>query len=133
MMRFYISFSILIIFFTLNKTNAQTTNRDSSNSKIIYSETMPEFPGGLDELMKFIKSNIQYETNKDKRRGVGTVQVKFIIENDGSINDYIVIVSPLTDYYNQEAIRIVKKMPKWTPGKQNGQPVKVLFTLPIRF
>jgi protein TonB len=83
--------------------------------------------------MKFIKSNIQYETNKDKRRGVGTVQVKFIIENDGSINDYIVIVSPLTDYYNQEAIRIVKKMPKWTPGKQNGQPVKVLFTLPIRF
>ena len=132
-MRFYISFSILIIFFTLNKTNAQTTNRDSSNSKIIYSETMPEFPGGLDELMKFIKSNIQYETNKDKRRGVGTVQVKFIIENDGSINDYIVIVSPLTDYYNQEAIRIVKKMPKWTPGKQNGQPVKVLFTLPIRF
>jgi protein TonB len=123
----------LIIFFTLNKTNAQTTNRDSSNSKIIYSETMPEFPGGLDELMKFIKSNIQYETNKDKRRGVGTVQVKFIIENDGSINDYIVIVSPLTDYYNQEAIRIVKKMPKWTPGKQNGQPVKVLFTLPIRF
>ena len=132
-MRLYISFSILIIFCTLNKTNAQTTNKDSSNSKIIYSETMPEFPGGLDELMKFIKSNIEYETNKDKRRGVGTVQVKFIIENDGSINDYIVIISPLTDYYNQEAIRIVKKMPKWLPGKQNGQPVKVLFTLPIRF
>jgi len=93
---------------------------------------MPTFPGGNDALVRFIRDNLTYP-RADKEMGVqGTVPVRFVINEDGTLTDAKVIrsVSPGLD---AEALRLVRSMPRWVPGKQNGEVVKVQFDLPIRF
>jgi periplasmic protein TonB len=97
-------------------------------------EQMPTFPGGEMEMMKYIQKNVQYP-QVEKEAGIsGTCYVTFVIEKDGSITDVKVLrgVSggPGCD---KEAIRVVKSMPAWKPGKQNGREVRVQFNLPIKF
>ena len=115
-------------------SQAQTVKKDTSKtSEIKAIEVMPDFPGGMGELMKFVNKNKQYENDKDKNKNVGIVMVTFVIEKDGSIEDSVKVIKPLTEFYNKEAIRIVKAMPKWVPGTKNGEPVRVQFNLPIKF
>jgi protein TonB len=111
----------------------EPVKRDSADALAVQAETMPEFPGGPVELMKFVNKNRQYANEKDRNDKVGTVNVTFVIEKDGSIGDNVQVLQSLSGYYDKEAIRIVKAMPKWIPGTQNGQPVRVQFNLPIRF
>lgn len=97
-------------------------------------EQMPTFPGGELEMMKYIQKNVQYP-QVEKEAGIsGTCYVTFVVEKDGSITDVKVLrgVSggPGCD---REAIRVVKSMPAWKPGKQNGREVRVQFNLPIKF
>lgn len=127
-------FTLTFLFLsTLNSISDETSITASSVQEIKNFESMPEFPGGTGELMKFISKNKHYENGKDKNRGVGVVTVRFVVEKDGSIGDSVKVLQPLSEYYNSEAIRIVKAMPKWTPGMHNGESVRVLFTLPVRF
>ncbi|MCC6837987.1 MAG: TonB family protein [Bacteroidia bacterium] len=97
-------------------------------------EQMPVFPGGDVEMMKYIQKNIQYP-QVEKEAGIsGTCYVTFVVEKDGNITDVKVLrgVSggPGCD---KEAMRVVKSMPNWKPGKQNGREVRVQFNLPIKF
>ncbi|MBA3705472.1 MAG: energy transducer TonB [Bacteroidetes bacterium] len=97
-------------------------------------EQMPDFPGGINEMMKFIQKNVQYP-QVEKEAGIsGTCYVTFVVEKNGSITDVKVLrgVSggPGCD---KEAQRVVKSMPSWKPGKQNGREVRVQFNLPIKF
>ena len=114
--------------------NAQETiKKDTSQNQIAKSESFPEFPGGDDALKKFVIQNRQYENEKDKKRTVGTVFVSFVIEKDGSIGEPIKVERSLSEYYDKEAIRIVKLLPKWKPAMQNENPVRILFHLPVKF
>jgi len=98
----------------------------------IHVEQMPSPQGGVAELMKWLSSNIVYPTVAIEQGIYGTVVLKFVVRPDGSIND-VQIVKPLDPNCDKEAIRVVKKMPKWIPGRQNGNAVSVWYTLPVRF
>lgn len=95
-------------------------------------EQMPTFPGGNEALFAFLSKNIRYPAVAEENGVQGRVIVTFVVERDGSITDVKVIksVDPSLD---KEAMRLVKSMPNWIPGKQNGQAVRVKFTLPVTF
>ena len=95
-------------------------------------ENMPEFPGGMAELMKFLQQNIKYPEQAQKDSIQGRVIVQFTIKKTGEVSDPTIMrsVSPELD---AEAIRVINAMPLWTPGEQKGEPVNVKFTLPIQF
>ena len=95
-------------------------------------EEMPMFPGGMDELMKFMQTNIRYPKEAQARSIQGRVIVQFVVNKDGSICDEHV-VKAVDSQLDAEAIRIIRSMPNWTPGKQRGEPVRVRFTLPVAF
>jgi protein TonB len=95
-------------------------------------EQMPEFPGGAGELHKFLSDKIVYPKQARELTIEGIVTVNFIVEKDGKIGDIKINRSPHILLSN-EAIRVVKLMPPWIVGKQNGTPVRVSFTLPINF
>ncbi|MDR1742923.1 MAG: TonB family protein [Dysgonamonadaceae bacterium] len=95
-------------------------------------ENQPEFPGGDAARVKFLNDNIKYPVVAAENGIQGRVTCNFVVERDGSITDVQVVrgVDPSLD---KEAVRVIKSMPKWIPGKQRGQPVRVRFTLPIQF
>lgn len=95
-------------------------------------EKMPEFEGGVQNLLQFLKANITYPEEAKKNGTQGRVVVQFVVDKDGSITDANIVksVSPELD---AEALRVVKIMPKWTPGEQKGEKVRVKFTLPVQF
>jgi len=95
-------------------------------------EVMPEFPGGEAALMKFLGDNIVYPKEAQEKGIQGRVSLRLAITPDGSIED-VQVVKGLDPLCDKEAIRVVKAMPKWIPGKQNGEPVYVYFNLPIVF
>jgi protein TonB len=97
-----------------------------------HAEQMPRFPGGDEELLKWLGSNIQYPTIASEQGIQGRVTLRFVVRPDGSIDD-IQIVKSLEPSCDREAIRAVRKMPKWIPGRQNGNPVSVYFNLPVVF
>lgn len=95
-------------------------------------EQMPKFPGGDTELYKFISNNLNYPAMAIENNVQGRVVVQFVVTKDGSIGNVKVVRSVDRDLDN-EAIRVCKKLPKFIPGKQNGQPVNVWYTLPVTF
>jgi periplasmic protein TonB len=95
-------------------------------------EQNPEFEGGYEAMINFIKKNLRYPASA-RRMGVdGTVYVQFVVSKDGSINEVKTIRGISADC-DREAERVVKAMPAWKPGRQNGKPVFVRFVLPIKF
>ena len=101
----------------------------TSNEAKIVADEMPEFNGNL---FQFIKSKIHYPHIARDNGTSGTVVLQFTVEKDGSI-DNINVLKSVGDGCTEEAIRVVKAMPKWKPGKNGGQPVRVLFNLPVKF
>ncbi len=95
-------------------------------------EKMPEFPGGMQELMKWLGKNIKYPSICQENGVQGRVIVQFVVNRDGSIVDPQVMKS-VDPYLDKEALRVVKAMPKWAPGEQRGKAVRVKFTLPVMF
>lgn len=93
-------------------------------------EQMPRFPGGEASLMKYINSHLQ--TPQTEERLHGSVILQFVVLTDGSIGEIKVVRSVHPDY-DAEAVRVVKSLPKFTPGRQDGQPVAVWYTLPVIF
>jgi len=127
---------------TLHKVKEQGENdkalRNSSESKMgangvyVVVEKMPEFTGGLSEMYKFLMANIKYPEDAKAKGMQGRVFVNFIVRKDGSITNAKVIRGFFTSC-DAEALRVVKMMPKWVPGVQNGKKVDVEFNLPIKF
>ena len=95
-------------------------------------EQMPSFPGGQAALMQWLSSNISYPVIAAENGVQGRVIVQFIVEKDGSITD-VQVVKSVDPSLDKEAARVVKAMPKWIPGKQNGAEVRVKFTVPVTF
>lgn len=95
-------------------------------------EEMPSFPGGMGELMKYLGSNIKYPPVAQENGIQGRVIIQFVVEKDGSVANPQVVkgVDPSLD---KEALRVVKSMPKWNPGKQRGKAVRVKYTVPVTF
>lgn len=105
---------------------------ESTNTIFKTAEVMPQFPGGLDEMYKFIGDNLKYPILDQEMGTQGRVTIQFVVSQTGDIKNVVVLrgVSPNCD---KEALRVVKSMPKWIPGRQNGTAVQVYFTLPIQF
>jgi len=95
-------------------------------------EQKPQFPGGEGEMYKWLSSNIVYPPAAAEEGVSGRVVVEFVVGKDGSITN-VRIVRPRHPALDKEALRVVKAMPKWIPGRNNGQPVKVTYTLPVTF
>jgi protein TonB len=95
-------------------------------------EVMPQFPGGMDALVTYLQNNIVYPPEAEEKGIEGKVVLTFIVEPDGSIT-YVKVVSPVDKLLDAEAVRVIKTMPKWIPGMQNGVAVRVKYTAPIAF
>ncbi len=95
-------------------------------------QELPTYPGGDEAWMTIVAQNVHYPVMAVESGTAGTVFVKFVIEPDGSISN-ITSVRPLGAGCDEEAIRVVKMLSKWNPGRQNGKAVRVWLTLPIKF
>lgn len=124
-----VALMMLVLLFSFMTSTAQTKKNDMVFDVV---EVMPQFPGGQIAMLQYLMKNIKYPEQAMKEGIQGRVAVRFIVEKDGSISDVkpVLSVHPLL---NKEAVRVVKSMPKWSPGKQNGKPVRVRFNLPVMF
>lgn len=95
-------------------------------------EQMPSFPGGDIEMQRFIRDNLKYPVIAQENGIQGRVTIRFVVTKDGSISD-VQVLRGIDASCDKEAVRVVKSMPKWIPGKQNGRNVPVYFTLPVVF
>lgn len=106
----------------------------AENKVYQFPEVMPQFKGGIDSLMQYIRQHLVYPERERKKKIEGTVYAKFIIDKEGKITQPKIIRSvPKSKNFDSEVIRVIRSMPDWIPGKQNGQPVDTEFNLPIQF
>ena len=96
-------------------------------------ESMPEFPGGQQALFKYLSENVKYPVIAQENGIQGRVICQFVVNKDGLIVDVEVVRSGGDPSLDKEAIRVIKSMPKWKPGKQRGKPVRVKYTVPVNF
>ena len=123
----------LMAVFCLTTVSAQKTVVSQKNEEVFdVVEQMPEYPGGMQALFEFMSQNIKYPADAQKQKVEGRVLAKFIVETDGSISN-IEVVKQAFPSLDAEAVRVIQAMPKWKPGRQKGQAVRVKFVLPINF
>ena len=115
---------------------ATATNKNNITEEpekpFIIVEQMPQFPGGEKEMMKFIRDNLRYPSTAIEMGISGTVTVNFVVGKDGRITR-IKLIRGIGGGCDEEAVRILEKMPAWSPGKQGGIPVLVSYTVPFKF
>ena len=117
----------------LMTANAQKTVVSQSNQNVYDQvEQMPEFPGGMSAMIDFLQTNLKYPEDAIKQKVGGRVMVMFVVETDGSLSN-VRVARKVFPSLDAEAVRVVKAMPKWKPGKEKGRPVRVNFTLPVVF
>ena len=95
-------------------------------------EQMPQFPGGNEALLKYISTHLKYPVIAAENGIEGTVTLRFVVSPTGEVTK-VEILRQLDPSCDKEAIRVIKSLPQWVPGKQNGKPVPVYFTVPVRF
>ena len=123
---------------TANAQDVTVLKRDgasqAADSNKVYSvaEKMPEFPGGQQALMQYISYNVRYPKDAAEKGKQGRVVVEFVVNEDGSISDEKVTRSVFPSLDN-EALRVIKNMPKWQPGVVDGKNVRVKYTIPLSF
>ena len=107
---------------------------EDANTEKIYTfvEELPQFPGGESAMMAYLKKNLIYPKEAVKEQIEGKVFVSFVVNIDGSIEG-VKVLRGVYQLLDNEALRVVKNMPKWNPGKQNGKAVRVQYTLPVNF
>ena len=111
----------------------KATKKTSANDKVYeVCEQMPTFPGGDAALMKYLSENVKYPALAIKAQEQGRVVVSFTVEKDGAISD-VKVARSVTPSLDAEAVRAIKSMPKWSPGKQGGEFVRVKYIVPVSF
>ena len=105
---------------------------EDENVVFVVVESMPAFPGGDAALFKYLNDNIKYPVIAQESGIQGRVVCQFVVNRDGSIVD-IEVVRSIDKSLDAEAVRVISKMPRWTPGKQRGKTVRVKYTLPVNF
>lgn len=122
------------LFVSAQQTTTQPATNQTAEEDQVFSiaEEMPSYPGGENEMYKFLVKNVRYPEDAKNKGVTGAVLVSFVVGKTGEIRTVGVArsVSPSLD---EEAMRVVKAMPKWIPGKVNGKPVSTKFLLPIKF
>ena len=116
---------------SISTNNMQTKQSDIKSSDKV--EVMPEFKGGNKAMMEFLMMNMKYPESAIKAKQQGKAVVGFVVKKDGTINDVYIVKSTGYDVLDNEAMRVVKSMPAWEPGKQKGKPVDVKYFVPITF
>lgn len=124
-----VALMMLVLLFSFMTSTAQTKK---NNMVFDVVEVMPQYPGGQTAMLQYMMKNIKYPKQAMKEGIQGRVTVSFIVEKDGSISN-VSPIHPVHPLLDKEAIRVVKSMPKWSPGKQKGKPVRVRFNLPVMF
>jgi protein TonB len=131
----FIGMSVILVQCKLFQSDqkAQQEEQKSSDSTVyVEVEQEPKFPGGKSALFEYLKSEIDYP-DKSNRLGVeGTVIVNFFVNKDGSISN-VHVAKSVSKLLDEEAKRVVKEMPPWKPGRQDGKVVRVRYRVPIRF
>lgn len=138
---------IFLMYISIFKVGAQTLIKDSlgdwiwkeegpaidtSDEIVTFCELMPEFDGGHELMHKFIKENLNYPEDARRNKIEGRVVLQFVVNRDGSLSQ-IEVLKSLGFGLDEEAIRLIKLMPNWKPGRQNGNLVRVKYTLPMVF
>lgn len=113
-------------------SNSNEPNNDKNNKIFSIAEQMPEFPGGIAALRKFIAKQIKYPEIAQQDKANGEVHVNFVINREGRVW-YAKVVKPVHPALDQEAIRVIYSMPQWKPGVNHGEKVNVGYTIPIKF
>jgi TonB family protein len=117
------------------KANSKDSVKSDDDQTMYYTviESMPQFPGGESALLSFIQKNLTKLPITQCYNGIpGKVICRFVVEKDGSVSN-ITVIRSLDPACDKEAVRVLKLLPKFTPGKQNGQAVRVYYTLPVIF
>lgn len=123
----------LMALFGLTTVNAQKTVVAKKNQQVFdVVEQMPEYPGGMAAMVEYLSANVKYPADAEKKKVEGKVFVTFVVDTDGSITD-VTLMKKVFPSLDAEAMRVISAMPKWVPGKQRGQVVRVRFTVPIMF
>lgn len=112
---------------------ASSGDGEGSTQVFSYVEQMPTFPGGDAALNKFITDHLKYPSVSLEEGVQGVVQLRFVVNENGSVGEVQILKSTVDSYCDKEAKRVVSQLPRFTPGRQNGKAVKVWFTMPIRF
>lgn len=130
-MKFTLFLLLLIMAMPLSaQTSGETDNEPVYNMAMVSQQ--PKFPGGTAAMYKWLADNVKYPAEAASEEAWGKVIVDFVITKTGAIHK-VRVARSLHPALDQEAVRVVKSMPAWTPGKQNGQPVNVSYTMPITF
>ncbi|MFT4222405.1 TonB family protein [Dysgonomonas sp.] len=126
--------SIVVVGYGSKIEIAELKSGSSSNKKnpFVTVEQMPNFPGGEVEMQRYIRENLKYPETAQKEEIQGRVTLRFIVADDGEIQN-VVVVRGIDPSCDKEAVRVIENMPKWIPGKQNGIAVPVYFNIPIQF
>lgn len=132
---------LLLLLFCINTWTAlaqvevgqpDTTSIDISDIAYVVPEKHPEFPGGKEALLQFLSANIHFPDSAKKTRVYGKVYIAFTVETDGSVS-HALIAKGIGHGCDEEALRVVKLMPKWKPALLNGKPIAVKQSIPIVF
>ena len=115
-----------------NSTPAKADVKSESGPVYTKVEIMPSFPGGEEKLLQFLKDNIQYPKEAKDNNKEGTVHVSFVVDETGKVTD-VKMQTRMAYGMDHEAMRVIRMMPNWIPGKQDGKPVAVQMVLPIKF
>ena len=116
-------------------TRMITEDSEATDDSEVYTgdvEVLPEYPGGTAAIFEFIQKNVKYPESAKEKGLEGRVFIQFVVEKDGSLSSFQVLRG-VSDDIDAEAIRVLKAMPKWKPGMNNGEPVRVQYTMPFKF
>lgn len=115
-----------------DKQLSYNTSQESQEKVYDVVEEMPSFPGGQSALMQYLGNNVQYPFEAQENGVQGRVIISFVVENDGGIS-HVKVAKSANPALDREAMRVVETMPKWIPGKQNGECVRVRYSVPVVF
>ena len=130
----HLFYSDTIICETIIDVDFSDTEEDDSWRENVFrfAEEMPEFPGGPDAMDAYVKRSVQYPEVARSNGIHGTVLVEFVVETDGSLSHPVIKV-PLFPECDQEAVRVVMSMPKWSPARMQGKPIRCYYVVPVKF
>jgi len=116
----------------IDELNKTLVGEEKESAPYTIVEQMPEYPGGEDALRKYLSTAVKYPRIATENGVQGKVFVNFVVDKNGSISN-VKVLRGVDSALDQEAVRVIKAMPKWIPGKQNGETVRVSYTIPINF
>lgn len=132
-MKQFIFTTCCYLIFTISSFSQALTEKELDDEIYTVVETMPEFPGGETNLRQFLATNLKYP-KEDKKSGYsGKVVIEFIVDKNGDVKNHRIAKSSGSETLDAEAMRVIKMMPSWTPGKVGEEPVIVRYMLPIIF